>query len=405
MAVAAVVTALPGETGPPVESVPAYLPYGAALIGVLLGWRFHRTRAVFALIVLALAYWAVSDAVTGEPGPDPAGQILYPAVAVLLPLNLLLIAWFGERGLVSVIGLARLALIAFQAGLVAVLVWAAVPDVQADLAELLHRRLLPRAFDLWTHLPQPALIAFAVAGLILTGRAVLRPGPLEAALLMALIAAGVGLHHVAAAPVPELYLTAAMAAVTLAVVQESYHMAFLDDLTGLPGRRALAQEMKRLRGDYAVAMVDVDHFKKFNDRYGHDTGDQVLKMVAGCLSRAQGAKAYRYGGEEFTLLYPGLDAKAACEALDEVRLGVEERRFRLRGKDRPKRPTRGARRRRAGRKDGLSVTVSIGVAPRGLGGERPEEVLKAADHALYGAKRAGRNRVKPYRARRRKRKR
>lgn len=404
MAAAAISAALSGEAGPLVEFVPAYLPYGAALIGALLGWRFGHSRAALALIVLALTYLAASETLTGAPGPDPLGQILYPAIALLLPVNLLLIAWFGERGLLSFVGLSRLGLIAFQAGLVAVMVWAATPGLQADLADLLHRRLLPPAFDRWTHLPQPALIAFAVAGTVLAGRAALRPGPLEAALLAALIAAGVGLHHAGTAPAPEIYLTAAMVAVTLAVVQESYHMAFLDDLTGLPGRRALTQEMKRLRGDYTVAMVDVDHFKKFNDRYGHDTGDQVLKMVAGCLSRAQGAKAYRYGGEEFTLVYPGLDAEAAREALETVRLGVAQSRFHRRGKDRPKRPPRGARR-HAGRKDAaLSVTVSIGVAPRGLGGERPEEVLKAADLALYGAKRAGRNRVMPYRPRRRKRK-
>lgn len=398
---AVVLSVLPGENGPLVESVPAYIPYGVALIGILMGWRFHRTRAVFILIVLALVYWAMSDVLTAAPRWDPFGRVLYPAIALLLPFNLMFFAWSEERGLMSVLGLSRLAFIALQVGLLVFAVREAAPDMQADLGTILHWRIFPSIFGNWTPLPQPAVIVFVLAGFGLVSGAALRPGALEAGLLMALFAAGLGLHHIGAAPAPELYLTAAMAAVTLAVVQESYHMAFLDDLTGLPGRRALMQEMKHLRGAYAVAMVDVDHFKKFNDRHGHDTGDQVLKMVAGSLSRAHGAKAFRYGGEEFTLLYPGLDAKMAKEALETVRLSVEEREFHLRGKDRPKkRPKKGLR--RGGRKAaGLSATVSIGVASHGPAGESPEEVLKAADHALYGAKRAGRNRVKAYRARRR----
>jgi len=401
VAAAALLAVLPGKTGPLIELVPPSVSYGAALIGAVMGWRFGRSRAVFALAVLALVHLAVSGLLTGRPDAGVLGQVLYPGLAVLLPLNLLVVAWLDERGLFTLVGLSRLGLIFLQVVVLAALVWIAAPGVQGAAAELLHWRLLPPSLDRWTHLPQPALIAFLVAGLLLVGRTALRPGPLEAALLTALIAAGVGLHRIGAAPVPELYLTAAMAMLTLAVIQESYQMAFLDELTGLPGRRALMQEMNNLTGPYAVAMVDVDHFKSFNDTYGHDTGDQVLKMVAGCLARAHGANAFRYGGEEFTLLYPGLDVEAARGELEAVRASVAASQFRQRGKDRPKRKPPGAPRRAGRGSAGLSVTVSIGVAQKGQGGERPEEVLKAADLALYGAKRTGRNRVMPYRPRRR----
>lgn len=398
---ATLLAALPGEAGPLVEAVPAYVPFGTALAGALLGWRFERSRALFALAILLLAYIAITDAVTEAPGPDPRGQVLYPGVAVLVPLNLVLIAYFDERGLFGHVGLTRLALILLQAALLAALTWSVVPGLQAAAAEVLHWRLLPFWFDRWTYLPQPALLAFCLTGVVLVGKTTLKPAPLEAGLLTALFAAGAGLHRVGDAPVPELYLTAAMVAVLLAVVQESYRMAFLDELTGLPGRRALQHEMKKLSGPYTIAMVDVDHFKAFNDRYGHEVGDQVLRMVAGCLARAPGAKAFRYGGEEFTLLYPGLDAASAREALETVRQGVAASLFRQRAKDRPKRKPPGAPRRAGRGPAGLSVTVSIGVAQRGQLGERPEDVLRAADLALYGAKRAGRNRVELYRPKRR----
>lgn len=401
----AVLAALPGRAGPLVAQVPTYLAVGLALVGLLLGARFRQSRIVFALIVLALAYLAMSTAVTGRPGADAMGQVLYAGLALLLPLDLALIAVLEERGILTPHGLGRLGLLAGQAILLAWLAFSAAPAVQDAAAGLLHLRLLPPGFDRWSHLPQPALLAFALAVLALIGRLALRPGPVEAALLTAALAAGVGLHLVADATLPALYLTAAMAALTLAVVQESYRMAFLDELTGLSGRRALTAEMKALAGRYVVAMVDVDHFKQFNDTYGHEVGDQVLKLVAGCLARAPAAKAFRYGGEEFTLLYPGLDLDAAEPELEAVRLAVASSQFRRRGRDRPRRPPPGAPRRGGRGEGGLSVTVSIGVAQRGNGGERPEQVLEAADLALYGAKRAGRNRVMRYRPRRQKRRR
>ena len=397
---AALLVALPGKAGPLIQSVPSHIVIGAALIGALLGWRFDRSRAVFALIVLLLVYLVMHRLVARPPGPDVVGQVLYPGVCVLLPVNLLLIAQLDERGLLTLAGLSRLGLIFIEVVVLAALVWAPAPALQSLAAAFLHWRLLPAALDLWTYLPQPALIAFLIAGAMLIGRTAYRPGPLEAALLSALVVTGVALHQVGYAPVPELYLSAAMLTLGLAVVQEGYHMAFLDELTGLPGRRALLHQMKKLSGPYAVAMVDIDHFKSFNDAHGHDAGDQVLKLVAGCLARARGAKAFRYGGEEFTLLYPGLDAEAARSELESVRASVAASPFRRRGKDRPKRRPRGAPRRPGGAAAGLSVTVSIGVAQLGHGGQRPDEVLKAADLALYGAKRAGRNRIEVYRQRR-----
>jgi len=78
----------------------------------------------------------------------------------------------------------------------------------------------------------------------------------------------------------------------------------------LPSRRALIERLPSLGRRYTVAMVDVDHFKNFNDTYGHDAGDQVLRMVASRLGEVSGGgTAFRYGGEEFTILFPGKGGK------------------------------------------------------------------------------------------------
>jgi GGDEF domain-containing protein len=195
-------------------------------------------------------------------------------------------------------------------------------------------------------------------------------------------------------------LTAAAGAIlVVAMLQESHRLAFNDELTGLPGRRALQEAMAGLGPRYALAMADVDHFKSFNDTHGHDIGDQVLKLVAARLAQVKGGgRAFRYGGEEFTVLFPQLSLEEALPHLEAVRACVESYRMTARGEDRPKKQEEGEKR-RGGEGPGsrppekiLSVTISLGGAEPAAG-MTPAQVLKAADEALYRAKKGGRNRV------------
>jgi diguanylate cyclase (GGDEF)-like protein len=199
---------------------------------------------------------------------------------------------------------------------------------------------------------------------------------------------------------------AALTSLSISLAHEGYHMAFRDELTGLPGRRALNERLQRMGRVYTLAMADVDHFKAFNDTHGHDVGDQVLRMVAAQLRRVPGGGyAYRYGGEEFTLVFPGKTAVEAMPHLETVRRAIEAYQMRLRDKPaRPKADQIGLRRRgaRGGRNARpLRVTVSIGVAERGETLRAPDAVIKAADQALYKAKDGGRNKVCAYGSRRR----
>ena len=191
------------------------------------------------------------------------------------------------------------------------------------------------------------------------------------------------------------FMSAAAAILVVALLEESYRLAFRDTLTGLPGRRALEERLRGLRGRYAIAMVDVDHFKKFNDTHGHDIGDQVLKLVAARLAQVGGGGiAYRYGGEEFSVLFPGSVLEDAAPHLEAIRASIEGYRMALRAPGRPKRAEDGSRRRGAGNAEKhLSVTVSIGACAPDARLRTPAQVIKAADEALYRAKQSGRNRV------------
>ncbi|MEO5740702.1 MAG: GGDEF domain-containing protein, partial [Vicinamibacterales bacterium] len=172
-------------------------------------------------------------------------------------------------------------------------------------------------------------------------------------------------------------------------------IAYRDELTGLPGRRAFNNVMEQLGGSYALAMCDVDHFKRFNDTYGHDTGDQVLRMVAAKLSRVGGGgRAFRYGGEEFLVVFRGRSAREAEPFVESLRRSIAEAGFVLRGSDRPARKPRISEDTKQTNATKITITISIGIAERSKRHSTPELVLDAADAALYRAKEAGRNCLK-----------
>ncbi|MCP5367283.1 MAG: GGDEF domain-containing protein [Hyphomicrobiales bacterium] len=388
------------------------LPYAIAALGAGLALRFHRSRLVFAFALLALAHGALAAVVPAGAGPGAGpgagvnGQLLYPALALLWPVTLTAVALSRDRGVFTRGGLRWWVAVALMAAAVLALA-GRLPGVPAglvaparDLAVAgLHFRLLGPAFDAWTWLPQPAILAFLLGGVALLVRVVRDQATDDLALLGALAAGALALHFVDRPAAPTWFLAAGAAAAFLALVQQAYGLAFLDELTGLPGRRALMTDMARLGARYAVAMVDIDHFKRFNDKHGHDVGDQVLRLVAVELSRVGGGgRAYRYGGEEFTILFPGATAADAQPVLDAVRRAVAEADFRLRTRQRLKsNPNPRPRRRRgtAAAAPRLRVTVSMGVAEARPGGDgdAPPQVIKAADKALYRAKAGGRNRV------------
>ncbi len=178
------------------------------------------------------------------------------------------------------------------------------------------------------------------------------------------------------------------------VLTDSYQMAFTDELTGIPARRALLQSSISLGKKYTVAMMDVDHFKKFNDTYGHDVGDQVLRMVAAKINQVKGGgRAFRYGGEEFTVLFPNKSVNHAIPYLEQVRETIAHYAMTIRDQDRPE-DGKEAKAQRSKDQSGqktVTVTISVGVAEREGDLKDFDQVMKQADEALYRAKKAGRN--------------
>jgi GGDEF domain-containing protein len=223
----------------------------------------------------------------------------------------------------------------------------------------------------------------------------IRRRALDVAFAGALCAFVLAMHFIGSADAFALYLAAAALIFIVALLQDTFRMAFRDELTGLPSRRDLNERLMGLGRRYTIAMCDVDHFKSFNDKYGHALGDQVLKMVAVKLAAVDGGgTAYRYGGEEFTIIFPGKDMTHAVPHLEALRGAIEAYKIALRAPDRPENPEQPTRRRGAFReRESVTVTISIGVAERNAHHATPDDVIKAADQALYRAKNNGRNQV------------
>jgi len=370
--------------------------YALTLAGAFLAWRFHTTRVFSLLCALILA----SEGLRLSLAPGTTA-IVFDVVAVLLPANFALFAWVEERGFTpSEVGY-RGAWFVLQAALVALI-------CQSDKnfsRGILEHRLLRQQFLSGEKLPQVALALFGIALIAILIRFVLYRKPVESGAFWSLATAAVALEANGARLNASVYFAAAVLILALSTIETSYMMAYHDELTGLPARRAFNETLKRLEGEYSIAIVDVDHFKKFNDTYGHDTGDQVLRMVASRLAGVSGGGlAFRCGGEEFAVIFPGIPAAESFEHLELLRSRIEGSSFRLRGQDRRKDPRRADRRKgkrrtkraastvRRGTAE-TSVTVSIGVAEPGPKNSTVEQVIEAADKALYRAKGAGRNRV------------
>jgi GGDEF domain-containing protein len=365
-------------------------PYALFAIGSALGLTFKRGRVLAALLVLIVAYVAqqlwLQDGLIGL-----RARAVYLALGLFVPLNLGLLAFLPERGTLNRHGALRLAVLAAEVGLTALIIAGSGTGI-VDAAY--HKVLGPVPISAG-HLPQVAILFIAFAAVAALVATFLTRSAINASLVGAIVAFGVAAHVISAPTIFSVFMVAAELMITIGVLQDTFRMAFRDELTGLPSRRALNEQLMALPRIYAIAMLDIDHFKKFNDTYGHALGDQVLRMVAAHIGQVGGGgQAFRYGGEEFTVLFPGKGIGEAVPFLEALRKNVESYNVALRASDRPTKG-KGAKRRRGGwrGKRSVSVTISIGVAERSERLGTPVEVIQAADRALYRAKERGRNQV------------
>ncbi|WP_394202600.1 diguanylate cyclase [Shewanella waksmanii] len=355
-----------------------YVPYWLLTITSVLAIQFNRSRLAYIGLLLLVYFSAIQLQWLSQ-----TAQALYQdvwVIAVALAVGVLLLC--KDRGLLSAHTLIRIAAIAicFAFGYF----WLrSLDDINGFVAQTFAITLDPTV---------QIYAPVALMAIIVLARTFWQPNLVNSAISVTFILWGI--HSAYPQLLPTSVLLSVIASVYLVtILVDSYFLAYRDELTGLPSRRALYNLVLSLGRTYSVAMVDIDHFKKFNDTYGHDVGDQVLKLVAAKLAKVTGnGKVFRYGGEEFTIVFPRKQTDQTLTHLEEVRESIEAYQIVLRDDKRQQqsKQTRGKTNNK--HQKTVSVTVSIGVAEH-LKGQTFDECMKVADEALYKAKKKGRNQV------------
>src|ERR1700688_1274075 len=309
-----------------VQVAPSLSFYSVAVFaaGLLLAWRFNSSRLLFSLLALLLAHRAVAFFSNGPNGNvlTGPGRTAVALAALLIPLNFIAFAQMRERGL-SIAGIApRFGLVFLEA-----VVFAVLCRPENSPVNLLHPGAFP--IPLWIFLIFVAAIALFVYRFVQTRK------PIEPGFAWSVAAVFLWLQFAPVGKASDAYVATAALILAASMIETSYVLAYHDELTGIRGRRAFNEPLLSLDQQYAIAVVDIDHFKKFNDTYGHDVGDQVLCMVAKRLSDVGGdGQAFRCGGEEFAIVFRNTSAKEAFEHLDALRQRIEKSTFQVRGADR-----------------------------------------------------------------------
>jgi len=368
-----------------IDKIP-YVPYLIFTGAIIMGVFFKRHRTTLIGLVIAIAYIALHN-ISVVTEFSAQHLVVLAMVNILLPLNVASLTSRRDQPILSVqsfigSGAISLQLLGcywlYQNYLPELTQWLLfTPEVLAQL--------LPAS------IPLSVLIAYIVSSIAMLGQIINKKTVFEVAFFGALLATALAFHTTMALPANAIFMLLAGILLIWGLAHNSYLIAYIDELTELPGRRAMNEEMARLRGKYAIAMLDIDHFKKFNDTYGHEVGDQVLRMVASKIGAVHGnGKPFRYGGEEFAVIFTGKDSKTSFPFLSNLRETVDSARLILRNQDRPANKPENIPPRKISWQE-VHVTISIGVANTNEEFNTAEEVLKAADEALYRSKEKGRN--------------
>lgn len=355
-----------------------FLPVVLALLVTGLTIHFSRSSVFFYVVLIAIIYIVFVKELAMQ-------GLSYALLSGLIPLMLLVLTAMPDRGILSVRAIPAYVILAASI-VFSITMTAMSPEW---LTYILLTDWLPARYFDWTTQSQTVLIISATVFIAMLVLYFVQPSPHMSAGLGVLTTLVMQLHLGYTNPSLNVFSSAALMMCLYAVLQESWRMAYLDELTELPARRALREKFQKMGGLYTVAMVDVDHFKKFNDTYGHDTGDAVLRMIATKLDRVTGGGAsYRYGGEEFSVVFNGKDSKAAKPHLEALRETIADTPFVINRTGSRRKSDKKAKRKT---NKSVKVSVSIGVADSSSNASSPWDVLKLSDKALYRAKGKGRN--------------
>jgi len=361
-----------------------WMSYAGLSIATMIAWQFGRSRLVYACLLLL--FIAVDNELTLTP------ELLEVRYSSIL-FGFVFLLYSKDKGFSAFNLCFSLAVLL----MLFMFCWLAIPSLQlvsqtclTSIDRLLFQ-ISPDIRALITPFNSVLLIIGLLLGLL---RLFLKTDNTHNALFFAM-ALSASMHIYGDAEFALIILVFLAGLFCYSVLKDSFTMAFKDELTGIPSRRALMQYVQTLGRKYTVVMSDIDHFKKFNDTYGHDVGDEVLKLVASKLDKVAGSgKTFRFGGEEFIIIFPRKTSAEVLPFVEILRHSIADYDIALRAKPRLPKPKKPLTKKSPAKEKTVNVTTSFGVAQRTKEHSDFASIMKQADIALYGAKKAGRNCVK-----------
>lgn len=380
---------LPAWVQGPVSALPVIV----LGFGIVFGWYLCSSRLILSLLLLVcldreIIWFAPTDSSPGSPGP-----VLFAIATFLVPMNLLALALVKEGVVSSWREHVSLLLVLCQPLLVLWLCLSGQTNLTSPLTTPFQLPLIPLSISEWTPLPQPAVLAFCSALLLLTAKFLLYHDPFDGGAAWAILTTFLAVHGIQYGWNPTNFLSAAGLTLFLSLVYASHQRTYRDELTGALGRPGYDETVARLGERYVVAIVGVDQLKQYQNQYGKTVAEQVLRLVAPKIMATAGSgKVFRLSGDEFTVMYYSRTAIDILATLERMRKTIEQTTLRLRSQTRVREGSRSAT---SGPKDiDLPVTLSIGVAEPTPPHLSLTIVTKAAYRALYEAKGEGGNIVK-----------
>jgi len=361
-----------------VQSLILVVPYIIAVLALFMSVWYQNSNSFYLVLFILISHIFIVASQKKIPMLTEAATM----VSILLPLNTLWLSFSKERGVFSSYGGKKALIILVQ------LVWIFV--------SMMIKSGTPAAAGMaesFSGIKVPAVVIYIISVGLLLSCYILKSVNMNIIYVAVLITSVLSLYFANRIILTSIFTAAIFVIVVIALFDVSYSLAFYDPLTGVYSRRALEQELLKLGNKkYVIAMVDLDHFKKINDTYGHDIGDEVLKMVASVLQNNSGhGKVFRYGGEEFVVLFTRTNCNEIMNLLERMRRAIERRPFIIRADNRPaEKPDKNSINSSAG-KGRINITVSIGVAQKSDLMKSCFDVIKKADEALYKSKNCGRN--------------
>ncbi len=365
------------------------------LLGIIafLGLRLNQTRIFFVSFLFAIGYLLLTT-VTVASFFEASGQQIAILLSLTIPLVITLLVSFGEGHLFGLKSFLRLFI-----SIVPLFILLLAIKLDSTIFQIIETWKLSSQIEFW-HLPDICLLFIAtyiMTVFIVRDRSLRK---FNQALLITFIPLFFAFNITSKQSLEvirlNIVLSVSYLAISFILLHALYKLywqkVYVDELTGIPNRRAFDEQLRKLGKHYTIVMIDIDHFKKFNDTFGHMEGDNVLRFVAKHLSDGSEFSVFRYGGEEFSIIFRGADTEDAFMIVEKMRRKLSQKHFYIRLPENLRKKTSKKQRGEKTKKpQKVQITFSAGLAGRAKSFKNPEDVIVSADKALYKAKKEGRN--------------